>query len=81
MTKSELEYYLEISVWLKNYLKNKNRGAKVFVDDVHSINLSDFIIKKGLSQYFPEGITYKIKIDLVGGCHQEKQMQIDTGRS
>jgi hypothetical protein len=64
--KKEERLYKPILSWLKDFLKNKNPRAKIYVSDVHSVNLSDFLEKTEFKKFFPEYSAYKIKIDLIG---------------
>jgi len=65
-SKKEKSLYKPILNWLKEFLENKNPHAKIFVYDVHSRDLSDFLERMPFKKFFPEYSTYKIKIDLLG---------------
>lgn len=66
ISKKEKILYKPILFWLEEFLKNKNPRARVYVYDVHAVNLSDFLEKTEFKKFFPEYSIYKIKIDLIG---------------
>lgn len=72
----ECELYPEITKWLLNYLRSHYRRAKIFVEDTHRVNLSDFLERLGMKDRFPEYTAYDIKVDITGLIVKHQQADL-----
>lgn len=70
---SEKEMYPQVALWLVTYLKHKYPQALINAYDTSRENLSDFLRRHKLNNYFSEAETYVIKVDVTGVIkHKEK---------
>lgn len=63
---TEKELYPQIAQWLSSYLISHYKKAQILVEDTHKINLSDFLVRIGMQDKFPEYSAFDIKVDVTG---------------
>lgn len=64
---NENQMYRDVKDWLERIMHRRYKKIPIIVEDTSRVKLSDFIQKKGISDYFPtEYITYDIKVDVTG---------------
>lgn len=70
---NEREMYQPIAKWLQHFLRQRFKGAEVWVGDVHARKVSHVLMREGLSHFFPESETYEVKVDVLGVIvHKQK---------
>lgn len=70
---SESEMYPDFINWFSNYLTENYPKYEIITDIIARINLNNWLERKSLHMYFPEYLSYELKIDIIGCCISEKK--------
>lgn len=63
---NEREMYQPVAKWLQHFLRQRFKGAEVWVGDVHAQKVSHVLTRERFSRFFPESETYEVKVDVLG---------------
>lgn len=72
----EKELYPQITKWLYGFLKQRHKKTEIIVEDTHKIHLSDFLMRIGLQDSFPEFNAYDIKVDITGVINSTRKAHL-----
>lgn len=74
---NERRMYKPVCQWLRRFLSERHRDARVQVHDVSRRSLSAFIDESKLREYLPaEWVTWDIRVDIVGFIIKEGEAQL-----
>jgi len=62
----EKDLYPQIVNWLLKFLRSYYKKGEITVGDTHKINLSDFLVRIGMQDKFPNFNVFDIKVDITG---------------
>jgi len=72
----EKELYEPVSKWLYDFLKEKYPNRKIITLDTSQVYLSDLIFDLKLTRYFPDYMSYEIKVDVTGFAISDKKADL-----
>lgn len=72
----EHKLYPDVAGWLMRHLQGKYRRASVEAYDTHRSLLSNFLLSRGLHEYFRDCQAYEIQVDVTGIVRTRTQIRL-----
>lgn len=66
MYDSEKDMYPPVATWLENFLTGRFKRHQIIVNQTPQTKLYRWLETRGFAEYFPDYLTYDIKVDIVG---------------